>query len=144
MTAEKVFTIKNYPDDVYTAVGKIIRLSQEWERDFKRLAAMLEVGIDKIEKRSLNKLNEALKKEKKFSGKEFSDLQSVIDKRNDINHTFFLEEFGKDYESYDDRIAQLERVLNETWFLICEATDVICNRIDALNGGTVMRPTVFD
>lgn len=35
------FTIKNFPDDVYYAVGKIIQASQEWEQDFKELVRMI-------------------------------------------------------------------------------------------------------
>ena len=76
MTAEKFFTIKDYPNDVYAAVGRIIRLSQEWEEEYKKLARLLRVRVKKVEKSSLNKLNEALKKEKLL----MQILQSLITK----------------------------------------------------------------
>ena len=28
---EKYFTVKNFPDDIYNAVGQIIKSAQEWE-----------------------------------------------------------------------------------------------------------------
>ena len=44
----KYFEIKDYPDDVYKALGKIIATSQEWEERFKVLANMLEIPFKKI------------------------------------------------------------------------------------------------
>ena len=52
----KYFEIKDYPDDVYKALGKIIATSQEWEERFKVLANMLEIPFKKIGNASLNKL----------------------------------------------------------------------------------------
>ena len=74
----KYFEIKDYPDDVYKALGKIIATSQEWEERFKVLANMLEIPFKKIGNASLNKLNEALKKEKRISEKDFKNLKEVI------------------------------------------------------------------
>lgn len=142
----KYFTIKNFPNDVYPAIGKIIQAAQEWERDYKRLACKLEVPI-KIDNASLNKLNEALKKKNLITGKVFNDLKKVIEIRNYINHSFFLEKFQKSFDlnnTYNETLEDLQTFLNATQDLIFEATDVINNYIDKLDGIPIQRPTVFD
>ena len=137
---KRYFTIKNFPTDVYTAVGQIIQSSQEWEDEYKKLAKKLDISTINIDNASLNRLNEALKKNKLIEEKEFNDLKSVIGKRNNINHTFFLTDFRKYAHKYD----MLEDTLNEIQFLIYEATDIIDNKLDKLQGSEIMRPTVFD
>ena len=72
---EKHFTIKNYPDDIYNAVGKIIAAAQDWEQDFKELARLLHIPDINIEKASLNILNNALKANKHISEKEYENLK---------------------------------------------------------------------
>lgn len=144
MTVEKIFTIKDYPNDVYTAVGKIIQISQEWEEEYKKLARLLQITVKKIEKSSLNKLNEALKKEGMLTDEEFGDLKEVIRMRNYINHQFFLTDFKKQYASYDEGIMAQENILNAIYFFICEATDMVSNIIDILENRGCLRPTVFD
>ncbi len=137
---KKYFTIKNFPTDVYTAVGQIIQSAQEWEDEYKKLAKKLDISTINIDNASLNRLNEALKKNKLIEEKEFNDLKSVIRDRNYINHTFFLTDFHK----YAHKCDILEDKLNMIQFLIYEATDVIDNKIDKLKGSEIMRPTVFD
>lgn len=90
---KRYFTIKNFPTDVYTAVGQIIQSSQEWEAEYKKLAKELDISTINIDNASLNKLNEALKKNELIEEKEFNDLKSVIRGRNYINHTFFCRTF---------------------------------------------------
>lgn len=63
--AGKDIKIKDYPNDVYKAVGKIIMYAQKWEQEFKKLATILQIPIKKIDTASLNTLNNALKKERK-------------------------------------------------------------------------------
>ena len=87
------FEIKNFPDDVYKAVGKIIKSSQELERDYKTLATKLKLKVKDINNSSLNKLNNALKKSGNLTPKEYNNLKEVIQVRNDINHKFFIEIF---------------------------------------------------
>ena len=137
---KRYFTIKNFPTDVYTAVGQIIQSSQEWEAEYKKLAKELDISTINIDNASLNKLNEALKKNELIEEKEFNDLKSVITGRNYIHHTFFLSDFRK----HANKCDILEDKLNEIQFLIYEATDVIDNKIDKLKGSEIMRPTVFD
>ena len=141
---DKYFTINNFPTDVYNAVGQIIKVSQEWEQEYKKLAELLNIPIKKIGKSSLNKLNEALKKENLINPKEYDDLKKVIKIRNYINHDFFLSDFQKQFESYEQYIETLEKILNSAQFLIFEATDVIDNKIDKLNDSSIVRPTIFD
>lgn len=140
----KYFEIKDYPDDVYKALGKIIATSQEWEERFKVLANMLEIPFKKIGNASLNKLNEALKKEKRISEKDFKNLKEVIKIRNYINHEFFLNDFEVKHDSFEQKLEFLETKLNTAQFFIFEAIDVIENKIDELQGKNILRPTAFD
>lgn len=138
------FEIKNFPDDVYKAVGKIIKSSQELERDYKTLATKLKLKVKDINNSSLNKLNNALKKSGNLTLKEYNNLKEVIQVRNDINHKFFIEIFDDISKGYDERIARFNNVLNYSQCVIYEANDVIKNKIDTLDGKTIMRRTAFD
>ncbi len=141
---DKYFTILNFPNDVYNAVGQIIKSAQEWEQEYKKLALMLNIPVKKISNSSLNKLNEALKKNNLISEKDYNDLKAVIRVRNYINHDFYLTDFQNSANDYDKYIETLEKILNSTQFLIFEATDVIDNKIDKLQGSSIVRPTIFD
>lgn len=138
------FEIKNFPDDVYKAVGKIIQSSQELERDYKTLATKLKLKVKDINNSSLNKLNDALKKSGNLTPKEYDNLKEVIRIRNDINHKFFIEIFNDMSMGYDERIARFNSVLNYSQCVIYEATDVIDNKIDTLDGKTIMRKNIFE
>lgn len=138
------FEIKNFPDDVYKAVGKIIKSSQELERDYKTLATKLKLKVKDINNSSLNKLNDALKKSGNLTPKEYNNLKEVIRVRNDINHKFFIEIFDEISKGYDERIVRFSNVLNYSQCVIYEANDVIKNKIDTLDGKTIMRRTAFD
>lgn len=141
---DKYFSIKDFPCDIYNAVGQIIKASQEWEQEYKELAKLCNVPIKKINNSSLNKLNEALKKENLISHKEYNDLKEVIELRNYINHDFFLDVFQTAFDRCERPIEKLEEFLNRTQFLIFEATDVIDNKIDKLRDSNITRPTIFD
>lgn len=141
---DKYFTIKNFPNDVYNAVGRIIRSAQEWEQKYKKLATVLNISVKNINKSSLNKLNEALKKHNLISKKDYKNLKEVIKIRNYINHEFYLTDFQNSASDYDIYIETLEKNLNSAQFLIFEATDVIDNKIDKLQGDNIARPTIFD
>lgn len=125
--------------DIYTAVGKIIEVAQDWEQDYKELATLLRVDIKNVNKSSLNRLNKKLHEENKLIKKEYDDLAKVIDLRNYINHVFFLE-MKRKMISYEE----IGKKLSDILFLIQEADDVICNKIDALKESSIIRPTVFD
>lgn len=141
---DKYFTIKNFPNDVYNAVGRIIRSAQEWEQKYKKLATVLNISVKNINKSSLNKLNEALKKHDLISKKDYKNLKDIIKIRNYINHEFYLTDFQNSASDYDIYIETLEKNLNSAQFLIFEATDVIDNKIDKLQGDNIVRPTIFD
>lgn len=125
--------------DIYAAVGKIIEAAQDWEQDYKELAKKLKADIKNVNKSSLNRLNIKLHKENKLTKKEYDDLAKVIDLRNYINHVFFLE-IKREKMSYEE----IGKKLSDILFLIQEANDVVCNKIDALKGSSIIRPTVFD
>lgn len=138
------FDIKNFPDDVYSAVGKIIQSSQELERDYKTLATKLKLKVKDINNSSLNKLNDALKKSGNLTPKEYDALKEVIRIRNDINHKFFIKIFDDTSIGYDDKMRRFNSVLNYSQCVIYEATDVIDNKIDTLDGKTIMRKNIFE
>ena len=124
-------------NDIYCAIGEIIRYSQEWEQAFKILANILNIDCGNINKSSLNRLNNELKEESKINLKDHKNLKMVIRLRNYINHEFFLNDFNGPYQD-------IEKILNAIEFLIFEATDVVANIIDRLSGDTTKRPTIFD
>ena len=146
---DKYFEIKNY-DDIYRAVGEIIKHSQEWEDLFKKLAILLNVSVKNVNNSSLNKLNEALKKEECISKKEFKLLKKVIKKRNYINHTFFLDVSLYNSDSTNDQyyviwdFSKIEILLNDIVYNIFEASDFIANKIDIIEKRDCLRPTEFD
>lgn len=146
---DKYFEIKNY-DDIYRAVGEIIKHSQEWEDLFKKLAILLNVSVKNVNNSSLNKLNEALKKEEYISKKEFKLLKKVIKKRNYINHTFFLDVSLYNSDSTNDQyyviwdFSKIEILLNDVVYNIFEASDFIANKIDIIEKRDCLRPTEFD
>lgn len=141
---EKKFTIKNYPDDVYKAVGIITANAQDLERDFKKLARLLDIPKINIDNASLNILNDALKTNQHINEKEYDGLKKIIKLRNDINHDFFLSYLEITFESFDKKIELIENELNSAYFYINEAIDLINNKIDKLNGGFIFRRTIFD
>ena len=134
---EKYFTVKNFPDDIYNAVGQIIKSAQEWEQEYKKLALMLNIPVKKVSNSSLNKLNEALKKNNLISKKDYKNLRDVIRIRNYINHDFYLNDFQTSYDDYDKYIENLEKFLNRAQFLIFEATDFVDNKIDELQNNNI-------
>lgn len=103
---DKYFTIKNLPNDVYNAVGRIIRSAQEWEQKYKKLATVLNISVKNINKSSLNKLNEALKKHNLISKKDYKNLKEAIKIRNYINHEFYLTDFQNSASDYDIYISK--------------------------------------
>lgn len=137
-TLKKNFKITQH-SDIYNAVGEIIEAAQDWEQDYKELAIRLNVDLKNVNKSSLNKLNKKLHEENKLKKKDYNDLAKVIDFRNYINHVFFLEIKGNtmNYEEIGERLSNI-------LFLIQEADDVICNKINALKGSSIIRPTIFD
>lgn len=137
-------TPNNFPDSIYNAVGQITMNAQNWEEEFKTLAKKLNIRINKVEKLSLNKLNDALKKNNIISSYHYEALKDVINIRNYINHKFFLIDFNNTTKGFDDNINTLCERLNSAQFLIFEARDIISNLIDKLDGINCMRPTIFD
>lgn len=141
---DRHFIIKTFPDDIYNAVGQIIKSAQEWEQEYKKLAIMLNVSVKNINVSSLNKLNNALKKYDLISETDYKKLKEVIKIRNYINHEFYLIDFQNSADCYDEYIEKIEKKLNLAQFQIFEATDFVDNRIDKLQNNSIMRPTVFD
>ncbi len=138
------FTIGNFPDDVYRAVGQIIKAAQELERDFKKLTTRLSLSVKNVNNSSLNKLNDALNKHGVISDDYYEKMKKVIFIRNYVNHTFFIEDFEDNSLPFDEFRNLLGKKLTDALFMIFEAHDVISNISDALDGSPIRRPTVFD
>lgn len=138
------FTIENFPDDVYRAVGQIIKAAQELERDFKKLTTRLSLSVKNVNNSSLNKLNDALNKHGVISDDYYEKMKKVISIRNYVNHTFFIEDFEDNPLPFDEFRNLLGKKLSAALFMIFEAHDVISNISDALDGSPIRRPTVFD
>ena len=131
------FTIENFPDDVYRAVGQIIKAAQELERDFKKLTTRLSLSVKNVNNSSLNKHGV-------ISDDYYEKMKKVISIRNYVNHTFFIEDFEDNSLPFDEFRNLLGKKLSAALFMIFEAHDVISNISDALDGSLIRRPTVFD
>ena len=105
----KDIKIKDYPNDVFKAVGKIIMHAQEWEQEYKKLATILQIPIKKINVASLNKLNKALKKENHLNDKQYRDLEGVINKS--VEKDFLPMQPGDVYQTFAD-VEMFERDFN--------------------------------
>ena len=124
--------------DVFCAIGDLIRLSQELERDYKVLGEKLGINARVLSNKSLNAISSILEKEKKIEQKDLKNLRQVINIRNYINHKYFLGYFEK--SGFDEQ----EKKLNEYRVVICEGIDLVNNLIDKKEGGSVNRSTIFD
>ena len=113
---EKYFTIKNH-NDVFDAVGQIIKASQEWEMQYKDYALRQKIDVENLDYATLNRLNYAMREQGKITDKEFFDLKRIIRLRNYINHEFFIEDFNKEIEYLDQKI-------NQIMFLILELAKI--------------------
>lgn len=139
MEQEKFFEIKEY-NDIYKAVGKIIEASQELEQTFKRYALLKEVKLKDLETSTLNKLNNEFHQKGFYDDELYKNLKFIIDRRNYINHELFLELRKTNVVDYN----KVSDSLNNTLFLIFEASDLIENIIDDSSGRLGNRPTIFD
>ena len=122
----------------------LYREEEEWKNPVFTSEIIPMMYIRKIGKSSLHRLNNELKKHSLISDKDYNNLKKVIEIRNYINHKFYLTDFQKQYENYEEKIQKLEEILNQAEFLIFEATDIVDNQIDKLRGHKSMRPTIFD
>lgn len=77
MAKNKFFEIKDY-DDIYIAVGKIIKASQELEQLFKRYAFLIGVETPNLEISTLNTLNKKLHNKGFYDDKLYMGLKKVI------------------------------------------------------------------
>ena len=136
MIEERFFYIRNQKD-IFSAVGEIIKASQEWEMQYKEYAWQEKIALENLDFATLNRINKTLFDAKKISEKEFVNLQKVIKLRNYINHEFFLIDFNKDVEFLDEK-------LNNIMFLIVEATSLVANMIEKSAGFNSPRATIFD
>ena len=134
---EHDFKIKTF-DDVYRAVGIIIQLQQDLERDYRQYARLINFEIKDLNSATLNKINNQLYKSKVISKKTYDSIKIVIDERNYINHQFFADKsFNYNLDLMNDR-------LNRIYNYICEGCDVIANLEAVYNNDPFIRPTIFD
>ncbi len=136
MIEERFFYVRNQKD-IFSAVGEIIKASQEWEMQYKDPANRLGVEFENLDYATLRRLNVTLFEQSKITQKERDDLQKVIKLRNYVNHEFFLVDFNKDINFLDEK-------LNNIMFLIVEATNLVANMIEKSAGFDLPRKTIFD
>ena len=136
MFSKKYFNIKSY-DDFYMAVGKTVEAVQKWESRYKQFVQLIGIEIEGLGTATLGKINNKLLKENKIDQRTYNNLNKVIEMRNYIYHDFFLDKPVPLNDSVENK-------LNEIYFYIFEATDVVENLIDQLTGCNCKRPTIFD
>ena len=118
-----VFQI-NSAVDVYSAIGRTIELSQQWENSFRKFCIKEKCEIKDLETSTLRRMNKALLNKGSILQAEYDRLEKVINMRNYINHAFFLEYKALSYK-------QIENKLNEIFSLISGMYDVTCNILKA-------------
>ena len=134
MSVDKIATY----DDIHKEVGRIVKASCEWEKEFKELLLLLNIKTNVFSNSGLQRMNKILLKEGYIDDYYYKCFRKVIERRNYIVHEYFL-------ESHSFSLEENEDILNGTYFLINEARDIIANIIDEHNGVSYgKRPTVFD
>lgn len=77
-------------EKVYILSGKVLKLIQFWEEEFKRLT--IKNGIEKSDdKRSLSNMNSFLFRNKYIDESEYFSNKKIIEMRNVIIHRLFLD-----------------------------------------------------
>lgn len=127
----------NNSEDIFCAVGDLIRMSQDLEQQYKMLAEKLRIKTKGLNNKSLNTINKMLYNNNLIKKKDFDSLHYVINVRNYINHWYFLNDFNRENDSQ-------EQILNLVWFILCEGSDVVSNLIDKVEGSSIVRQTIFD
>lgn len=124
-------------ESTYREVGRIVKYSQEWERDYKDFCIEREAEIKSLENSSLKKLNNELEKKGIIDKETHDKLEKIIYIKNYISHEFFIKSFNGDYDLINEQ-------LNDAFFLIWEATDCVNNLRDKYKGIGALRPTILD
>ena len=132
-------------NDIFTAAGQILKLSQEWEKAYKEYAELKGVKLNGLQNSSLNKINNELNKAKNgkiISDEEHDNLEKIIMIKNYFMHEFFLNDFKpKDYDCW---LADINEELTLCYNYICEAVDYVENLIDAQLCRPIKRLTIWD
>lgn len=128
-------------NDIYNAIGRIIKASQDLELKYKEYSKLVKLNISQIDNSSLNILNNNLYQNKCIGKKEFIILKEIIKFRNLVNHEFFVK-----FEGLNDvnRYKQANFLLNNILHYINEADDFITNAVDKVNGKNIARPNLID
>ena len=125
--------------DIYLAVGEIIKISQEWEKELRDLCKLSNCEIENLEIATLNKQIDILHNKQILDNEEYEKLKEIIKIRNYINHQFFLD------EDWHYPLEEVEETLNSIFYIINEGRDCIANKIDKLTGKSFgQRPTILN
>lgn len=141
--AERKFEFKIF-DNIYPAVGELIREANNLEYDFDKLLRRHKIKLGKNP--LLSKMVEQAEKNKIISKKTIKQIKKVIKVRNYIVHDMFKEIFrGKQKTNFS--LEKYENKLNIAWLLITDCIDYIRNETEkTFPDGKyyAMRPTIFD
>ena len=129
-------------DAVYKAIGKIIESAQEWEEEYRNCVKMHNITMNNLERKTLVKINQKLKKKKIITQEEYVTLSKIIEERNKINHDFFIVTM-KNYEG-NDKWEYIKNYLNVVWSIIFEARDIVENIANKNNPNHIHVQTMID
>ena len=139
----KHINIKPYDHEtLYSAVGKIIENAQEWEKEYRECIIANGISMNTLERKTLIKISQKLKKKKKLTQAQYDDIAQIIELRNRINHSFFIE-FADKIKSEQDWF-DMEDYLNTVMALIFEARDFANNLKNANNQNHIHVPNVIE
>ena len=129
-------------DAVFCAVGKIIKNAQEWEKEYRECLMVHKIKMDNIERKTLIKINQKMKKKKIINEKQYNILAEIIDYRNRINHEFFIENMENSKTEQD--WINIDAYLNTVQTIIFEARDIV-DKVKNKNSLNYIPPrTLFD
>ena len=129
-------------DAVYKAIGKIIENAQKWEEEYRNCVKMHKIEMNNLERKTLVKINQKLKKKKIITQEEYEILSKIIEERNKINHEFFIVTM-KEYEG-EEKWEYIKNYLNVVWTIIFEAIDIVKNIANKNNPNYIRAQTFID
>ena len=113
-----------------------------WEEEYRNCVKMHNITMNNLERKTLVKINQKLKKKKIITQEEYVTLSKIIEERNKINHEFFIVTM-KNYEG-DDKWEYIKNYLNVVWSIIFEARDIVENIANKNNPNHIHVQTMID
>ena len=139
----KLLNIKPYDHEaLYSAVGKIIENAQHWEKEYRECLLANGISMKALERKTLIKISQKLLKNKKLTKAQYDIIAQIIELRNRINHSFFIE-IAANRKTEQDWF-DMEDYLNTIMALIHEARDFTNNLANANDKNHTHVPNVIE